>query len=242
MHLYVITGASRGLGWAMVKALSGQPDVQVLAVSRAGIPEPHAAVQDLRCDLATLAGQHEAAAAIAARLGEGRWSRAVLVNNAGMVEPVGPVERLGAEDVARSVALNLAAPLVLMQAFLAASAAVETRHIINISSGAARRPVAGWAAYCATKAGLDMATRVALAEAERAGRSLHATSLAPGVVDTAMQGVIRGTRAEDFPDVADFRNLKEQGLLQSPEAVAIRIIELERSGRLPDGLADLRQL
>lgn len=242
MHLYVITGASRGLGWALAKALAGQPDLQVLAISRAGVPEPHAAVQDLRCDLSTLAGQQEAAAAIAARLAEGRWTRAVLINNAGMVEPVGPVERLGAEDIARSVALNLAAPLVLMQAFLAHSGAIESRHIINISSGAARRPVTGWAAYCATKAGLDMATRVALAEAERAGRGVHATSLAPGVVDTAMQSVIRGARAEDFPDVADFRNLKEQGLLQSAEAVALRIIELERSGKLPDGLADLRQL
>ena len=61
--------------------------------------------------------------------------------------------------------------------------------IINLSSGAANRPLEGWAAYCSSKAGLQMLTRCADLEYRTAG--LRILGLSPGTVATSMQTRIR---------------------------------------------------
>ena len=63
--------------------------------------------------------------------------------------------------------------------------------IVNLSSGAAHRPMEGWSAYCAGKAGLAMLTR-AIHE-EYAAQGIRVFGFAPGVVDTDMQGSIRAS-------------------------------------------------
>jgi NAD(P)-dependent dehydrogenase (short-subunit alcohol dehydrogenase family) len=114
---------------------------------------------------------------------------------------------------------------------------------VNISSGAGRRPVQGWAAYCAAKAALDMATRVVALEAQARRKPVEAVSLAPGVIDTAMQGEIRGTSAEQFADVERFRAMKAEGKLRDAGDVAADILRLEAQGRLVgDAVLDLREL
>jgi len=115
--------------------------------------------------------------------------------------------------------------------------------IINISSGAGRRPISGWSAYCASKAALDMATRVVALEAQSRRRPVEAVSLAPGVVDTDMQGEIRGMEPAQFADVERFRAMKAEGALRTAEDVAADILRLEGEGRLVgDAVLDLRQL
>ena len=140
----------------------------------------------------------------------------MLVNNAGIVAPVAPLERADAREIERNLVVNLVAPMLLMRRFLRATDGVAPlRRIINISSGAGRRPISGWGAYCAAKAGLDMATRVVALEAQSRGLAVEAVSLAPGVIDTPMQGVVRGASAEDFADVERFRQMKAEGVIAS---------------------------
>lgn len=242
MHLYVVTGASRGLGWGFMEELEKNPDAVMLAMSRSGLPRPLAGAQDLRCDLSLAEGQRKAAAALKAKLGEQAWAKAVLINNAGMVEPAGALENCDAELLGRNIGVNLIAPIVLMQAFLAASQNIGERSIINISSGAARHPYFGWTAYCSGKAGLDMASQVVVLEAKRKGVPLRVFSLAPGVMDTVMQEEVRRKSRDEFPDVERFRNLKARGELKRPEEIAARILELEQTGQLPEGVVDLRNL
>jgi benzil reductase ((S)-benzoin forming) len=242
MPLYIVTGASRGLGWGLVQCLEKNAPAATLAISRSGLPRPALRSEDLRCDLSSPDGQRRAAAALARKLRAQTWGKAVLINNAGMVEPVGALEHCEPRELARSLGVNLVAPIVLMQAFLAASQHILERTIINISSGAARHPYFGWAAYCAGKAGLDMASRVVALEATNSGRPLRVVSLAPGVMDTAMQDEVRRKSADRFPDVERFRQLKARGELTRPEEVAARILSLEQAGALPEGLADLRDL
>ena len=74
--------------------------------------------------------------------------------------------------------------------------------LVNVSSGAAQKPYAGWSLYCAAKAAVERMTEcIAL---EEAAQGLRAHALAPGVIDTDMQRLIRATPAERFPEVDRF--------------------------------------
>ena len=68
----------------------------------------------------------------------------LLINNAGMLQPVGPLAGQAPAAVARAVALNVAAPLMLAAALVAASPAAADRRILHVSSGAARTAYPGW--------------------------------------------------------------------------------------------------
>ena len=162
----------------------------------------------------------------------------VLINNAGMLQPVGPLAGQDIKAIARAVALNVAAPMMLAGA-VAAAGAGETR-IVHVSSGAGRNAVPGWSIYGATKAALDHHARsAALDQAPR----LRICSLAPGVIDTDMQAQIRGTTLEQFPLREKFDALKRQGGLSAPADCAQRLVDYllsEKFGEMP--VADLREL
>jgi len=235
MDLYVVTGTSRGLGHALAEQLRTTPQVRLVTVGRRGAT--------VVADLATAEGAQAASEAIAREAAHGPYGKAVLINNAGVVDPVGPLDEVDAEALARNLHVNLVAPMLLMRGFLRATAAVPLRRIVNISSGAGRRPVVGWSAYCAAKAGLDMASRVVAVEAEWRGTPLEIVSLAPGVIDTGMQAVVRGATEAAFPDVARFKALKAEGHLRRPEDVASEILRLEAAGKLAgEPLRDLREM
>ncbi len=231
MNLYIVTGTRRGLGEALAKRIAADADNELIALAR---PE---------VDLADTQAIARAFDRVESRIAGRRYEKAVLINNAGIIEPVAPLERADADDIERNIVVNLVAPMVLMRRFIAATAHVPLRRVINISSGAGRRPIFGWAAYCAAKAGLDMATRVVALEAQARGLAVEAVSLAPGVIDTGMQGTVRGASAEDFADVERFRQMKAEGALREADDVAADILHAERDGRLKgDAVLDLRAL
>jgi len=239
VNLYIVTGTTKGLGKALAERIALDSDNEIIALARApDAPIPGGA--RLEVDLADTAALEAAFDRIELRVRGKRYAKAVLINNAGIVDPVGPLERVEAKDLERNIAVNLVAPMLLMRRFLRATEGVALlRRIVNISSGAARRPISGWSAYCAAKAALDMATRVVALEAPK----VEAASLAPGVIDTAMQGIVRSAPERDFPDVERFRRMKAEGELRSAEDVAADILRAEAAGRLKgEGLLDLRTL
>jgi benzil reductase ((S)-benzoin forming) len=242
MNLYVVTGTTRGLGAELARAIAAHADNELIALSRApggAIPGGWA----IEVDLADAAALGRACDALERRIAGKPYAKAVLVNNAGVVAPVGPLDQVDAADLERNLRVNLVAPVLLMRRFLRATAAVPLRRIINISSGAGRRPIFGWSGYCTAKAGLDMASRVVAAEAEARGLAIEVASLAPGVIDTAMQEVVRGAAAEDFVDVERFRAMKAEGMLRPAADVAADILRLEGEGKLKgDAVQDLRQI
>ena len=105
----------------------------------------------------------------------------------------------------------------------------ERGHILNISSGAGKNAIDGWAAYCASKAALDL-----FSETIRLEFNLHQLenwyihSIAPGVVDTEMQSEIRNSNPAEFKSLDRFIALKVENQLTEPAAVAeklFRVIE-----------------
>jgi len=243
MNLYIVTGPTRGLGKALCDQVGRHPENELIALGRApDAPVPGGA--RLEVDLADTRAIETACDRIEQRIRGKRYEKAVLINNAGIVEPVAPLERVSAADLERSLVVNLVAPLLLMRRFLLATeGAAILRRIINISSGAGRRPVSGWTAYCAAKAGLDMASRVVALEAQTRRRPVEVASLAPGVIDTGMQETVRSMPEAAFADVERFRKMKAEGQLQAAEDVAARILAAEAEGRFKgDVVLDLRTL
>lgn len=243
MDLYIVTGHTKGLGQALVAQLGAEPDIDLIALGRAKDgPIPGGA--QLFVDLADPGAVEAAFDRVEERLRGKRFAKAVLVNNAGVISPVGMVDRVDAADLERALAVNFTAPILLMRRFLLATeTSAKLRRVINISSGAGRRPIFGWGAYCAAKAGIDMVSRVAALEAQTAHTGVQVVSLAPGVIDTPMQGVVRSATPEEFVDVERFRQMKTAGELRDPADVAADILRLERSGKLfAEPVADLRTL
>lgn len=243
MNLYIVTGHTKGLGRALVEQLGATQDVELIALGRA--PDgPITGGEQLQVDLAEPRAIDAAFARIAARLKGKRYAKAVLLNNAGVISPVGRLERVDAAELERSMAVNFVAPVLVMRHFLVATAGCTAlRRVINISSGAGRRPIFGWGAYCAAKAGIDMASRVASLEAQAAQSGVEVVSLAPGIIDTPMQERVRSSSPEDFADVERFRQMKAGGELRPPADVAADILRHEKSGKLfAEPVADLRTL
>jgi benzil reductase ((S)-benzoin forming) len=220
----IVTGHARGLGAALAEQLLTR-DIAVLGISRSGNPGLAQRFPDTleqaALDLSdSTALAHWLASGIMQRFLSG-CSTALLINNAGTVQPVGPAGTQESEKIAQAVALNVSAPLMLANAFVSASGAGDKR-ILHISSGAGQSAVAGWSVYCATKAALDQHARVLMADQVP---GLRISSIAPGVVDTDMQAEIRATGLELFPLREQFDSLKREGALASPENCAHRLAD-----------------
>jgi benzil reductase ((S)-benzoin forming) len=239
----IVTGHTRGLGAALAEQLLAR-GIAVLALSRSR----HTALagrypqtlEEVELDLADPARVAQWIASDALqRFVDGAQS-VLLFNNAGTVQPIGPLETQDAAAVAGAVGLNVATPLMLASAVAAASVTANDQRIAHISSGAARNAYAGWSIYCATKAALDHHARAVALDASRV---LRICSVAPGVVDTNMQAEIRSSGKEQFPLREKFEDLKRNGQLASPEQCATQLIDFVLSdafGEMP--VADIREL
>lgn len=214
IDLAVITGAGTGLGRALALELSGR-GLEVLLVGRRTEPleETRQALAGAGDILAADVASPEGREQIAERVGQ-RPVRA-LVHNAAVLSPVGPLAQVELEAWRYAMAVNLEAPIFLTQALLPQ---LRGGRVLHISSGAAHSPLAGWGAYCVSKAGLYMAYQVM--REELGGAQVRVGSLRPGVVDTPMQSFIREQEVERLPSVERFRQLKASGQLRSPEEVA----------------------
>jgi benzil reductase ((S)-benzoin forming) len=223
----VITGVSRGLGRALFDRLAARGDA-VLALGRRFTPEQQALAAgsdriilrptDLS-DPATLPDQAELQPELAGS------DEVVLIHNAAVVDPIGAVGTLDPAALATAVTVNLTAPILLTNAFLAARPAKAATRILFVSSGAAHRVIGGWAAYCATKAGGEMFVDAVAAQlADEPAATV--VNVNPGVMDTGMQGAVRDAAQAGgyFPDSARFVGLHERSELPDPAQVADRII------------------
>lgn len=241
----ILTGASRGLGEALAYGLA-RPGTQLITLARtahAGLAA-HARAQGCQLeehtvDLSDPVAAQAAASGIFTNISR-QAQRYLLINNAGTLGPVG----LGpqpAQDIAAAFNLNVTAAIVLTAHFLQATQDLAAnRRVLNISSGAGRSPVAGWGVYSATKAALDMYTQTVKLEQGPDGARI--VSLAPGVIDTAMQARIRATDPVDFPSLSRFTGLHASGQLTAPAAVAARILAyLDRDDFGTTEIDDIRQ-
>lgn len=221
MHIYLITGASKGIGFELAKQLS-EAGHFVVGIARTvseidGVTFIRADLSETERLKSIMTGAIDAAPQNATSF--------TLINNAGMVDPIGLIGSVNAAAIANAIAVNLTAPMIISNAFISKLKDFEgSKQIVNISSGAGRNAYEGWGTYCATKAGLDHFSRVIAMEQSNAEHPVEIVSIAPGIIDTGMQETIRGSKEDAFPLLDKFIDYKEQGLLSSAEKTAKKLI------------------
>jgi benzil reductase ((S)-benzoin forming) len=230
-HLFILTGASRGLGAAMAAQLL-HPTHRLLCISRQGnvaLAEQArglgASCEQWPADLAdpvAVATKFQAWLELQASTA---WKTATLINNAGVISRIGPVDECSDAELSSALRVGLEAPLLLSAAFLRATRGWPARRrVMHISSGLGRRAMAGSASYCAAKAGMDHLARAqALDEALR-DNGARIVSIAPGVIDTDMQVQLRSADASGFPDQGNFIQLQKAGQLSSAQDAAAKLL------------------
>ncbi len=230
-HLYLLTGASRGMGLAMAEQLLAA-NHSLLCISRSNNQALAAQAAALGCTLVqwTLDLEHgiEAAARLRQwldRLDKDSFVSATLINNAGFMPRIAALSASDPVDLAKSLRVGLEAPLLLTAAFLAATELWQVpRKVLNISSGLGRRPMASQAAYCAVKAGMDHFTRCLALDEALKPQGAKVCSLAPGAIDTDMQIQLCSADASDFPDQKFFIDRQASGKLATPANAATQVL------------------
>jgi benzil reductase ((S)-benzoin forming) len=229
----VVTGVSSGLGEAIASNLLAR-GFEVIGIGRAsaaGLASEsfRLVVADL-ADVSLPSKLDELFGELATR----RMSSIAVINNAATAGPAGTVGDLDAVAVAASLAVNLVAPLMVANAFVREFRTVDIdRRLVNVSSGAAVRPIAGSGTYNVAKAGLEMLT--AVVASEQAASGIAAITIRPGIIDTPMQRFLRAQSEERLPAVGMFRGFHENRRLVPPDVTAAKIVERLVIGPIESG-------
>lgn len=236
-HTVVVTGASRGVG-AGIAAVCHSRGMNVAGCSRSGAATPDGErLISGRFDIADC----EATDAFCRRVEQQFGHIDLWINNAGMLEPIRPLRNVEVDELRRHLEVNVVGVFNGSRAYANHVRRTEKPGVlINISSGAARKGYGGWSAYCASKAAVDRMSECIAIEEQQAGLRVHA--VAPGIIDTDMQALIRSTSVHDFPMVEKFHQLKRDDAFSTPEQVAVALLRLafDPAKHTDDVLTDLR--
>ena len=196
-RVWLITGASRGIGARITEAALAQGDA-VIATSRSAVSvEQRLGAHDALLPLALdVTDEAQAQAAVQRALAHfGRID--VLVNNAGY-GLLGAVEEATADEVRRLYDTNVFGLLHVTRAVLPAMRARRAGHVVNISSLGGVQSAAGFGVYCSTKFAVEGLTEAL--HAELAPLGIHATVVEPGYFRTEF---LDGSSLAVSPQVID---------------------------------------
>lgn len=220
----LLTGASKGLGFQLLQKLIAIPALKIITIARSNIALHSEQHKHLVIDLSN---SNEALSKLSElKIDLQKAEKIIFINNAAQISPIIKMGKADSADLAKHISLNYITPVYISNFLLSVNQNID---IVNISSGAADKPIAGWAMYCSSKAANKLFFEVLKSENEK----MNLLQINPGVFDTDMQAEIRSAKAENFPRLNDFITYKEKNELQTAEVVAKNIVEqMHKTGML----------
>lgn len=220
----MIVGGSKGLGKSLVEQYQTL-DYDVWECSRSGDGQQH-----LTVDLSRKESAIDAIDSFFAQHSKEPYNEVLLIINAAMLNPIGPLSSSEPKDWWQHIDVNLTMPISIFGRFQTHFNAVKALKIAAfVSSGASTGAKDGWSLYCASKAGVDHFLRCMALEQARNQTPIQCVSLNPGIMDTEMQSTIRESSEGDFSQVERFRAFKIDGALVAPNIVAENIANALRA-------------
>lgn len=237
----IITGGSKGIGLALCKKYS-KNDYTVFSIARTKNNLTN--ITQFSCDISDINEMEKVFLSVFSTLKKEDISDITLINNAGILGDIAPVEKNSLQSIEQTVKVNLTATIATCSLFIKLTKNWKSvKKIINISSGAAVSPYEGWSSYCSTKAGVDMLTQVIAKEQSSIENGVSIFSIHPGVVDTQMQSEIRSTSKKDFAMVDKFVEIHKNEQLFSSDFVAAKIFVIDTDNLIENGsIMDIRGL
>ncbi|MBS4014175.1 MAG: (S)-benzoin forming benzil reductase [Bacteroidetes bacterium] len=238
----IITGASKGIGEGITNALINTGN-HLICISRTENKElkekaikKKVQLDYIQYDLSYTPDIDKLMTVVFEKIKDKNLDKLILVNNAGVLNPIGPIETCDSDEIQRHISINLIAPMLLTKEFILKSKSFKCeKRILNLSSGAAVNPYFGWSSYCSGKAGLNMMTKCVAMEQQREKYPVKIMALAPGIIETDMQKTIRSTTEEQFPLKKKFVEFKETGKLESTEVSGKKISEVLLGDKFESG-------
>lgn len=236
MKLVIVTGTSRGLGYEVAHHFLKQ-GMNVIGVARGNSNlEDQDNYQHIQANLSSTIEVCHVTQQLVEWIEKYKPSMVYLIHNAGVIEPIERVGYLDVQQITTAVNVNLLAPMIMTNELMRVLRETDVKLIVvNVSSGAAERAIAGWSVYNSTKAALNMYTKVAGLEQTHDEEQHIVIGFSPGVMDTDMQDTIRMADQQAFRDVEQFRALEENGDLRSPDEVASLLVKLLLTTDLQNG-------
>lgn len=230
--MIIVTGVSTGLGRALAELYLEKGEV-VVGLGRRNTLE-HPKFTFIQVDLSSVSSVNGL---------DLSWvhGEVTLINNAGMIGKIGRTSELETWDLDRVMQVNTISPMQLARRCYALSEK-DAFTLVNISSGAARRAIPSWAAYCASKSALNMLSETFYLEELELGRSPKVYAVAPGVIDTPMQEEIRSAKPDSFSAHQNFVDLKNEEKLFTPANCALLLHKLLSKQYSGEVLYDLRDI
>lgn len=222
--LFIVTGTTRGLGLKLCEEIKKGPESTLISIAR---QKNLKADYNLVMDLSDSNKLENSLKRLFLKIRFSDFKKVILIHNAATVTPMGGLHELDSKEIIHHHNLNITTPTLLIKNLVEKYFQTKKKTeliIVNISSGAAFHPIAGWSQYCASKAALHMLIKNLRQDFEKE-KGFQAFSFSPGVMDTDMQGNIRAEKSKFFSRKKDFLELKKNKKLLSPETVAVQLMK-----------------
>ena len=242
MNLFIVTGASKGLGFSIAKRLL-EKENQLVCISRNTNKElinlaksKGVNLKYYEFDLKKIDQVENLVKNIFSEVELKKFDKIYLVNNAGIINPVSSIEDLKLNEVIDNFYVNFLSAFVLTFFVLKYTRQFKgERIIVNISSKAASVPVKNWACYSISKTALDALTRYIFVEFQKKGKT-KSISFHPPAMDTSMRK--ENIKAKNiFEKVWDFICVKILRVkrVYSPDEIAYKIISILADEKVNSG-------
>jgi benzil reductase ((S)-benzoin forming) len=215
---YIITGVSRGIGKALATHFLSK-NHKVVGIGRSHVIQ-HPNFEFIALDL------HDVNAIENLILPRTESDEIILINNAGVIGNIERISSMKTDCIAEIMQVNVIAPIQLTRKVSEFCGKEKQFTLVNISSGAGKRPIPSWAGYCASKAAIDLFSETFLLEERELGKNTKVYSVAPGVIDTDMQIQIRNASEKAFSSLENFKSLYSNQQLETPERIALKLEKL----------------